>query len=360
MANNQGIITQLYPHEGRGKALGILAAAVALGTMVGAPLGGFIVSALSWNWIFYIKVPIGAIIFGLGLKYLPKDKTVSDQHIDKVGSVLQFLGTMLLFGALIQAQEVGFSNPYILGAILFAVIIIALFIGLERKKLQPLLNLSLFKSQLFSMSLICALISFVCIAAYTFLFPFYFQDTLKISPSLSGLLMMISPIIITIISAFCGTLSDKIGAEILTLIGLLIMAVSFFLMSFLNIHSGIIVCAVFLAIMAIGQSFFQPANNSLIMSACPKDKLGIGGSVNSLVRNLGQNIGIILSTTILYSFMGSKLGHMVSDYVKGRDDVFIYGMKNVYLILMALCVLGVLLTAFRYAKVQRSKKAADV
>ena len=359
MANNQGIITQLYPHEGRGKALGILAAAVALGTMVGAPLGGFIVSALSWNWIFYIKVPIGAIIFGLGLKYLPKDKTVSDQHIDKVGSVLQFLGTMLLFGALIQAQEVGFSNPYILGAILFAVIIIALFIGLERKKLQPLLNLSLFKSQLFSI-LICALISFVCIAAYTFLFPFYFQDTLKISPSLSGLLMMISPIIITIISAFCGTLSDKIGAEILTLIGLLIMAVSFFLMSFLNIHSGIIVCAVFLAIMAIGQSFFQPANNSLIMSACPKDKLGIGGSVNSLVRNLGQYIGIILSTTILYSFMGSKLGHMVSDYVKGRDDVFIYGMKNVYLILMALCVLGVLLTAFRYAKVQRSKKAADV
>lgn len=167
--------------------------------------------------------------------------------------------------------------------------------------------------------------------------------------------MMISPIIIAILSAFCGTLADKIGAEILTLIGLLVMAVSFFLMSLLNIHSGIIVCAVFLAIMAIGQSFFQPANNSLIMSACPKDKLGIGGSVNSLVRNLGQYIGIILSTTILYSFMGSKLGHTVSDYVKGRDDVFVYGMKNVYLILMALCVLGVLLTAFRFTKAQSQK-----
>lgn len=350
MANNQGIITQLYPQEGRGRALGILAAAVALGTMVGTPLGGFIVSALSWNWIFYVKVPIGAFIFGLGLKYLPTDKTVSNQHIDKIGSVLQFFGTMLLFGALIQAQKVGFSNFYILGAILLAVIIIALFIGLEKKSLQPLLNLSIFKSQLFSMSLICALISFVCIAAYTFLFPFYLQDTLKISPSNAGLLMMISPIIIAILSAFCGTLADKIGAEILTLIGLLIMAVSFFLMSFLNIHSGMITCAVFLAIMAVGQSFFQPANNSLIMSACPTDKLGIGGSVNSLVRNLGQYLGIVLSTTFLYCFMSSKTGYTVTDYVKGRDDVFVFGMKNDYLILMALCILGALLTAFRFAK----------
>lgn len=350
MANNQGIITQLYPQEGRGRALGILAAAVALGTMVGAPLGGFIVSALSWNWIFYVNVPIGVILFGLGLKYLPSDQAVSDQHIDKIGAVLQFLGTMLLFGALIGAQEAGFSNPYILGAILLAIVILALFICLEKKKKQPLLDISLFKSKLFSMSLICALISFVCIAAYTFLFPFYLQDTLKISPSKAGLLMMISPIIIAILSAFCGTLADKIGAEILTLVGLLMMSASFFLMSFLNIQSEIITCAVFLAIMAVGQSFFQPANNSLIMSACPKDKLGIGGSVNSLVRNFGQYLGIVLSTTLLYIFMSSKLGRAVTDYVKGRDDVFVFGMQNNDRILMVLCLFGALLTAFRFAK----------
>lgn len=356
MANNQGIITQLYPQEGRGKALGILAAAVALGTMIGAPLGGFIVSVLSWNWIFYVKVPIGAFIFGIGLKYLPKDKTVSDQRIDKAGSILQFLGMMLLFGALIQTQKMGFTNPYILAAILLAVIMIALFIFLEKKSQQPLLDLSIFKSQMFSVSLIGALISFVCIQSYTFLFPFYFQDTLKISPSFSGLLMMISPIIIAILSAFCGTLADKIGAEILSFIGLLVMAFSFFLMSFLQVSSLILLCAIFLGIMAVGQSFFQPANNSLIMFACPKDKLGIGGSVNSWVRNLGGYVGIILSTTLLYSFMSSKLGRTVSDYVKGRDDVFVYGMKNVYLILMAFCILGALITAFRLSKSRKKEE----
>lgn len=353
MANNQGIITQLYPNEGRGKALGILAAAVALGTMIGPPLGGLIVSVWSWNFIFYIKVPIGAVIFVLGLKYLPQDKEMDRQPIDKVGSILQFLGTMLLFGALIQAQKVGFSNPYIVGTILLALVSIVLFIEFEKQKNQPLLDISLFDNPMFSLSLVCALISFICIAAYTLLLPFYLQDTLKLSPSSSGVLMMISPLIIAILSAFCGTLADKIGAEILTFIGLVIMAVSFLLMSFLDVHSSVLICAIFLVIMAVGQSFFQPANNSLIMSACPRSKLGIGGSVNSLVRNLGQYVGIILATTLLYGFMSSKLGYAVFDYVQGRDDVFVYGMKNDYLILMVLCIMGAVLTAYRLVKSKR-------
>lgn len=356
MANNQGIITQLYPNEGRGKALGILAAAVALGTMTGLPVGGMIVSVLSWNYIFYVNVPIGIVFFILGFKYLPNDKEIKGQHIDKAGSVLSFLGTILLFGALIFAQKVGFSNFYILGAIFLSVIIIVYFIILEKKKAQPLLDINIFKNRLFSVSLICTFISFVCIAAYTLLMPFYLQDTLKMSPSNSGLLMMITPIIIAILSAFCGTLADKIGAEILTVIGLSVMAFSFFMMSFLNVNSSCFSCAIFLGMMAVGQSFFQPANNSLIMSACPKNKLGIGGSVNSLVRNLGQYAGIVLSTTFLYCFMSHKIGYEVLDYVKGRDDVFVYGMKNNCLILMSLCILGIFITVYRFIQ---SKKLID-
>lgn len=355
MANNQGIVTQLYPHEGRGKALGILAASVALGTMTGAPIGGFIVSVLSWNFIFYVNVPIGIVIFCMGLKYLPRDKVTTDQHIDTAGSILQFLGTMLLFGALIGAQENGFSNPYILAAILISAVLFILFIRLQKKIRQPLLDLSLFKNRLFSLSLVCAVILFVCIAANTFLFPFYLEDTLKISPSGSGLLMMISPIVMAILSAFCGTLADKIGSEILTVFGLSVMALNFLLMSFLGTHSPVILCGVFLAIIAVGQSFFLPANNSLIMSACPKDKLGIGGSVNALVRNFGQYLGIVLSTSLLYLFMGYKVGHTVTDYIKGRDDVFVFGMQNDYRILAALCLLGASLTVFRFVKSQNAR-----
>lgn len=166
--------------------------------------------------------------------------------------------------------------------------------------------------------------------------------------------MMITPLIIALLSAICGTLADKIGSEILTVIGLLAMAISFFLMSFLQVDSPVFLCAVFLGIMAVGQSFFQPANNSLIMSACPRSKLGIGGSVNSLVRNLGQYLGIVLSTTLLYLFMSSRLGYAVSDYVRGKDNVFVFGMKNDFLILIGLCIVGALLTAYRVIRASKS------
>lgn len=351
MANNQGIITELYPKEGRGKALGILVSAVALGTMIGPPVGGFIVSALNWNSIFWVNVPIGIVVFLLGLKYLPKSVRNNEQ-MDKMGAVLQFGGTVILFGALIEAQKTGFGNPYILMAILLAIILIALFIGLEKKHKQPLLELNIFKNVQFSINLVCALTSFVCISASIILLPFYLQDTLKLAPVQAGMFMMMAPLILAVLSPVCGTISDKIGSEVMTLVGLLLMGAGFFLMSRLYEHSAIVSCAVFVSIMSVGQSLFQPANNSLIMSTCSRDKLGIAGSVNSLVRNLGQIVGITLSTTLLYGFMSWKLDYRVSDYVKGRDDVFVYGMKNVYLILVVICCFGAAFTAFRLFQVK--------
>lgn len=346
MANNQGIITEMYPKEGRGKALGILATAVALGNMIGPSAGGFILSFMNWNFIFLVNVPIGIAVFLLGLKHLPQSLK-NGEPMDKTGAVLQFLGTVLLFGALIEAQTTGFVNPYILTALLLAVIFIMLFIGIEKKRSQPLLDLTIFENPQFSLNLICALISFICIAASAILLPFYLQDTLKLTPAQAGLFMMLSPLILAILSPICGTLSDKIGAEGLTLAGLLLMASGFFLMSTLTERSWVGICAVFISIMAVGQAFFQPANNSLIMSTCSRDKLGIVGSVNSLVRNLGQIVGITLSTTLLYSFMSWKLNIHVSDYIKGRDDVFVYGMNSVYMILVTICLLGAMLTAIR-------------
>lgn len=352
MANNQGIITELYPKEGRGRALGLLATAVAFGNMIGPSAGGFILSTLNWNFIFLVNVPIGIVVFLLGLKYLP-GSSKNGESMDKTGAILQFGGTVLFFGALIEAQTTGFANPYILAALLLAAIFIVMFIGFEKKRRQPLLELTIFENPKFSLNLICALISFICIAASAILLPFYLQDTLKLTPAQAGLFMILSPLILAVLSPICGSISDKIGAEGLTLTGLLLMACGFFLMSRLTEHSWVGICAVFVSIIAVGQAFFQPANNSLIMSASSRDKLGSVGSVNSLVRNFGQIIGITLSTTLLYRFMSQKLNLRISDYVRGRDDVFVYGMNSVYLVLVAVCLLGAILTAIRFFQAKR-------
>ena len=349
MANNHGIITELFPKESRGKALGILVTAVAIGNMVGSSIGGIILSVFDWNYIFYINVPFGIGVFILGLKFLPKGEK-KHEYMDILGAVLQFAITLLFFGSLILSQQTEQLNPYIIVCIGISLILTILFIYVEKKQHQPLLDLDIFRNLKFSVNLICALTSFICIASSSILIPFYLQNALKLSPFYAGLFMMLSPLVLAICSPIFGSISDKISSEKVIFSGLLVLCLGFFLMSKLTETSSVILFAIFVAIMAVGQAIFQPANNALIMSTCPKNKLGIVGSVNSLVRNLGQTIGITLSTTLLYFFMSNMAGYRVSDYITGHDEFFIYGMQHVYMILVVICLLGACLTGVRLIK----------
>ena len=175
---------------------------------------------------------------------------------------------------------------------------------------------------------------------------------------------MSSPLILAVVAPISGHLSDKIGSEILTFIGLVITSLSLILMSTLNEHSTLISLLVFISAMSIGNGLFQSPNNSLIMSTVARNKLGIAGSVNALVRNLGMVCGIALSTTLLYSRMSNKIGYKVTDYVVGRNDAFIYGMRFVYITAAIICMIGAILTALRLfgkkAKIEDAIEAIEL
>lgn len=339
MANNHGMITELFPRESRGKALGVLVTAVALGNMVGPSVGGMILSSFNWNGIFFINVPIGVGVFVLGRKYLRKSQKMHG-HLDIGGAILQFVSFSLCFSSLIVSQQIGWSNPYSMPCIGVSLALFVLFIYVENRQAQPLLDLDIFKKLKFTINLGCALTSFVCIASSSILIPFYLQNALKLGPFYAGLLMMLSPLVLAICSPIFGSISDRVTSEKVIIAGLLVLGLGFFCMSRLTETSPVTLFAASVAIMAIGQAIFQPANNALVMSSCSKHKLGIVGSVNSLVRNLGQTIGITLSTTMLYCFMSSKAGYRISDYVIGHDEFFIFGMQHVYMVLVAICLLG--------------------
>lgn len=347
MATSQGIITQVFPPNERGRALGILGTFVALGAMAGPPLGGMIVSAMSWKYIFLINVPIGIVVFILTIKVFPKSNTVLNEKLDVKGAFLFTVAIVLLFGALVQGQTIGYDNPTMISAFVIAIIAFVVFIIVEGKMELPLLQLKIFKNSLFSISIICAFTSFIAISASNIILPFYFQDTLKLSPASTGFYMMVSPIVLAVVAPFSGYLSDKIGSEILTLIGLSLTSLGLLLISTLNEKSSIIMLMMYIVIMTIGNGMFQSPNNSLIMSTVSKDKLGIAGSVNALIRNLGFVMGTSLATLLLYNRMSYKVGYRVIDYIKGRDDVFVYGMKYVYLAAAGMCAVGAVITALR-------------
>jgi EmrB/QacA subfamily drug resistance transporter len=357
MSTSQGIITNVFPANERGKALGMSGTAVALGTMVGPPLGGFIVYLVSWKYIFLINVPIGLVAFAMSYKILPKTQgNKSEEKLDLKGAALFTIFVVMLFVAIIKGQQLGYGSPIILGSFLIAILAFVAFIFVEKTVAEPMLDLSIFKNRLFSLSIFCGFISFIAISCPNIIQPFYLQDVMKLSSSVTGLFMMISPLVLAFVAPISGHLSDKIGSEILTFIGLVASSLGLFLMSTLNQNSSMMILVVFLIALALGNGMFQSPNNSLVMSTVPKNKLGIAGSINALVRNLGMNFGISLSTAILYNRMSYKIGYQVANFVEGREDVFVYGMKYSYIAACVICATGAVITAFRLYNNRASKK----
>ncbi len=346
MANNQGIITEVFPENERGRALGISGVSIALGTMLGPPLGGLIVTYLSWNYIFLINVPVGIIGFILALRLLPRGEKTK-QKVDFRGATLLAAAVILFFYALLTGQNAGYGKPYILLSFAACAALFVLFFLSERKSAQPIIDLSLFKNTLFTISIVCVLIQFFAMSGISIIQPFYIEDVLKINPGSTGLVMMSLPIVMGIMSPLSGYISDKVGAAKITLIGLVIMTAGLFLLSTMTAAEPVNKLVFFLCIVGFGAGVFSAPNTSLIMSTAPREKLGTVGSVNAFTRNFGSVTGISLLTTLLYSLMSTRVGHQVDGFISGRPDVFVYGMQTVYGIGVMILCLSVALTAVR-------------
>ncbi len=355
MATNQGIITQLFPQNERGRALGISGMAVALGTMTGAPLGGLIISITSWHAIFLVNVPVGIFAFILAMRILPKEKIQHGGKFDVKGAILYFTSIALLLVTLNISQQIS-NTPLIVLGLVIAIALIITFILVERKTEHPLLDVNIFKNTLFSLSIFCSFLTFMAISSLNIIHPFYLQDILLLSAGATGIFMMIFPIVSSAASPVSGHMSDKIGSEILTFIGLCVVAFGLFGFSFLGQTSSLLLIGIFVVIVALGNSLFQSPNTSLVMSTVPRDKLGVAGSTNALFRNLGMTIGILTSTSILYNRMSVKLGHKVFGYIPGEQSAFMYGMHWAYGTAALICLFAAVLTGIRLRNNKKAKR----
>lgn len=357
MANSQGIVTDIFPSTERGKAIGLIGTFVSLGSIAGPSLGGIIVSTLGWEYIFWVNVPIGLIAIILGWKVLPSDFIKVKSKIDIPGSLLFAVFIIALFAGLLLGQQLGYGDSLIILSLIVAGAAFIAFIGVELRSPHPLLQLSLFRNSLFSLSILCGFLVFAANFCFNIIAPFYAQNMLELSPFYAGFLLMLFPICMVVISPISGALSDKIGSEALTFAGLIVMVIAQFGLARLHDGSSVVLVGVWIAMLGIGSGLFQPPNNSLIMSKVPRTQLGSAGSVNSLVRNVGMVVGITLATTILFHEMSSKAGHRVTDLIPGQPAIFLSGMHLVFMTSSAICLVCAMLTGWRLVIMKKAKRA---
>lgn len=356
MASNQGLTAENFPAGERGRALGFLGTAVAVGTLVGPSIGGFIVQYYNWQMIFYINVPVAVVGLAAGKRLLPpKARPAASESMDIAGSLLFVVMITALFWAFLSGEEYGWGHPLILGALGTSILCGILFFAVELKAAHPMLELGMFRNSLFSSGLFCGYLSFVSMFCLNIILPFYLQFILRLLPGQSGLLLMVSPLCIMLTAPVSGYLADKMGAERLTLVGLCLMTVGLGSMAYLNAASSAMDIILRTGLMGIGNGLFQSPNNVIIMASVDREKMGIAGSINGLIRNVGMVTGISFSVVLLYNRMSRYLGYPVNSFTEGQDPAFLYGMKIVYLSASAICFLGVLLT---FLRMRRSAPAA--
>ena len=333
LGNSHGTITRTFPPEECGRVFGINACAVALGTVIGPSVGGILLENFSWNMLFLSEFLLCILILILQFLMLKGDDTQeTSEKIDWRGSLYFSISIASFFISLQQSQKLGFSNTFVLIGFVLTALFFTAFVIWQRKISNPLLDLGLFRSKMLSYSLIGTTLSYSTISAFNLIMPFYLQNVREMSPSESGLMLAIYPFLLIFIAPASGRLSEKVGCEILTIYGLVFSIVALIGMTFITQYSSYWVVISLIFVLAVGSGLFQSQNNLLVMRSVPSKRLGIGGSLNALSRNIGNNLGIVLMTIILYSSISAAVGYHTTSYIESRPDAFILGMRNTFIL----------------------------
>lgn len=292
MALGTAIVTEAFPPSERGKALGITGSMVSIGIVVGPVLGGLLIGALSWRWIFFVNLPIGIVGTGMVLRFVPAFKPAGRQRFDLAGALTLFAGLMALLLALTLGQQMGFTASPVLALFATSFICLVVFVTIERRVRFPMIDLGLFRNRLFSVNLITAFMIFISLAGTIILMPFYLENVLGYETRSVGFLLAIVPIAVGITAPISGTLSDRFGTRPITVLGLAVLLLGFIAVSTLSLETTALGYVLRFLPIGIGIGVFQSPNNSAVMGAVPRERLGIASSLLAITRTLGQSAGI--------------------------------------------------------------------
>jgi len=303
-ANSPALLTKNFPASQRGQALGLQGAMTYLGLTTGPFLVGRLTDNKRWHSVFYINIPIGLIAIWLSVSVIPRDvPNGQTEKFDLAGAFTFMVGLVALLFALNQGHNLGWTSPLILGLFIASLLTLGLFTWIEMRVPAPMLDLSLFKRRVFSMSTVSPILNYICVYSVLFLTPFYLIQGRGLSASQAGLILTSQPIIMALTAPFSGRLSDKVGSRIPTTLGMLILAIGLFIVSRLTLESPTWMVVLGLAIGGLGTGLFVAPNNSALMGDAPRNRQGIAAGVLALARNVGMVLGIGLTGAIFTTYL---------------------------------------------------------
>lgn len=334
------IITEVFPDSERGRALGIIGAVVSLGVALGPTVGGLLIGIAGWRTIFWVNVPIGIIASFIILRFVPSSGgRAAKQSFDALGVLVMTITLTCFALGMTDGQNQGFGSGTTLTLLSSAAISLVGFIAIESRVKQPMLDLRIFRNLEFSLSLLMGFLVFIVIAGVIFILPFFLELVKHYPTQRVGLLLAVSPVLGGIVAPASGSLSDRFGSRIISLIGLVLMVIGCLSLSTVDAQLTELGYIVRVAPFGLGLGMFQSPNNSAIMGGVLREKLGIASGLLSLTRTLGQTAGLPLLGALFASLTLSRANlAQHSNVTTAPADALVYGVQGAFH--MAALILG--------------------
>jgi EmrB/QacA subfamily drug resistance transporter len=321
------IITNAFPPQERGKAIGTWAGVSALALAIGPVVGGFLVEHVSWQSIFFINLPVaaGAIAVTLFATHESRDETVVPK-VDGGGIATITIGLTALTLALVEANSWGWGSPRIIGLLALAAAGLAAFAYVERRAEVPMVDFGFFRARTFlGANLVAFIVSFAMLAMFFFI-SLYMQNVLRFSPLEAGLRFLPTTLMVITIAPIAGRLADRIGPRPPMTVGLALVASSLLWQSFLSTDSGFGFLLPGFVLMGIGISLVMAPMSTAAMNSVDKSKAGVASGILSMSRMVGGTLGV----AVLGAFIGRP----------GASDEFVRSLAEGLKVGAAVAALG--------------------
>ncbi|ULA67230.1 MAG: MFS transporter [Nitrospira sp.] len=354
MALTMAFVGGTVPKARVGRAMGLLGTMSAAGTALGPSIGGLLISVLGWQAIFFINVPLGLIILVLIQRYLPVDANHQrDSHLrfDTVGTVL--LALTLAAYALAMTVGRGHFGSRNIGLLVAALLGMGLFIIAEKRAGSPLIRMAMFRNASLSASLSMSLLVSTVMMATLVVGPFYLSRTLRLSAGWLGLVLSIGPFFAALAGVPAGRLVDDVGADRMTRMGLIGIAIGCLLLSALPATVGSVGYILPIVVVTIGYALFQTANNTAVMMNIHPDQRGV---ISGLL-NLSRNLGLITGASVMGALFTFASG--TTDITTAAPEAVATGMQITFAVAGMLVVVAFVIAVASRVAGERPILAGD-
>ena len=300
-SNSAAIITDAFPENQRGMALGINQVSIVIGSVLGLVLGGVLASAAGWRSIFWVNIPIGLFATAWS-HYKLKELAVirAGERLDLVGNVSFAGGIALILTGITLYVISSLSFPILIAMESAGVVLLVAFVFVERRVVQPMFDLSLFRIRMFTAGNIAIFLNALARGAVALVLVFYLQGpTMGLSPLTAGLFLVPISLSLALFGPISGWLSDRYGARLLSSIGLGVSSVGFILLTGIGPTITFQQLSLPLILVGSGMGLFASPNRASIMNSVPDTERGVASGTSTTLVNVGATFSLAIAFTVM-------------------------------------------------------------